>query len=174
MSSRDLREAIPELREAVPKIIADYKIMFPNRNLIVISVARTAVEQWELFKIGRILRKSSGTTGVGPNGGWVVVKETRGKMVTTLDGFRKKSKHIIDEKTPLARAVDFGVVINGKYLGDSKDIPLYKPLRELAHKYGLIHGSDFPGDFKDWPHIENQGPFYLPKPTPPKPVEVKG
>ena len=164
MSSRNLKDAVPILQRAVPLIIADYKMLFPNRDLIAISVARTAAEQWELFKVGRVLRKTIGTSGVGPNGNWIVVKEIRGKMVTTLDGYCKKSKHIIDEKTPFARAVDFGVIINGKYLGGYKDIPLYKPLRELAHKQGLIHGSDFPGDFKDWPHVETQGPYYLPKP----------
>ena len=153
MASRDLRNAVPVLRDAVPKIIADYGEMFPGRNLIAISVDRTAPEQFELFKIGRVLKLV--------NGVWTVVSENRRRIVTTLDGYRKKSKHITDEKHPLSEAVDFGVIIHGKYLGGAKDVPLYEPLKELAHKYGLIHGSDFPGDFKDWPHVETQDPFIL-------------
>lgn len=157
MSSRDLRDAVPVLQAAVPLIIADYKMMFPNRSLICISVARTAVEQFELFKVGRVIKVI--------NGVWQVVYENPGEIITKMDGYRKKSKHITDEKTPFARAVDFGVIINGKYLGGYKDIKLYEPIRDLAHKQGLIHGSDFPGKFKDWPHVETQGPYYLPKPV---------
>lgn len=153
MASRDLKYAVPLLRDAGPKIIADYRLDYPDRNLIIVSVSRMVEEQWNLFLIGRKIGKRA-------DGSWYVVSEDPHRIVTKVDGYRKKSKHIISKDHPLSEALDFGVIVAGKYMAGPKDTYLYEPLRDLAHRYGLAHGTDFPGEWKDMPHVETPLPFY--------------
>lgn len=66
---------------------------------------RTADEQFELFKKGRILK----------NGIWIPEKDDYKGVVTFKDGFDKKSKHQFDpSKGEKSRAVDIYAWVPGK------------------------------------------------------------
>lgn len=146
MASRDLKDAVPELEEKVPLIIADYQAQFSDRNLIVICTLRSTAEQQTLFAKGR----TAAPLGVR-------------YWVTKDDGITYPSKHNPIPGQPLSRAVDFGVIQAGRYIGDNT---YYETLLDLARKYQLRSGWDFydsgqpinvlkyNGKFKDPPHVE--------------------
>lgn len=182
MASRDLSLAVPILANAAPLIIEEYdeNPPIPGASLFVTCVSRTQQEQFILFKIGRRFAPAGFKAPV-PSTEYVpddqvtwqdwaagklkVAIVDKRKKVTTLDGWKKLSKHIVTDEEPLARAVDFGVLVGGKYLAGPKDTYLYHPLANMAHKHHLISGGvDFPG-WEDWPHIETEGPFFVPKPV---------
>lgn len=171
MASRNIMDCVPKLRDAIPQIIAEYEQEFPHRSLIVVCTARSVEEQWELFKRGRKFVDKNGKSLRDPlregyaKGEVRVRSVSRARKVTSLDGVRKMSKHNTDDNNPFSRAVDFGVIIAGKYLAGYEDHYLYEPITALANKHGLVHGADFPkytgGSFKDMPHVETQDPFFL-------------
>ena len=153
MSSRNLKDAVPLLQEATPKIIRAYEELFPERNLIVICTLRSNAEQARLYAKGRT---------EAPIG--------KKYILTQCDGVSTFSKHNPNPKEPLAEAVDFGVVINGKYTGKDE---YYYPLLDLARAQGLISGADFKNttrslqellankkEWKDWAHVEVPGAYY--------------
>lgn len=152
MASRLLSDAVPELQEKVPTIIAAYNSMFTDgRELFVDCTLRSTAEQQAIWNIGRK------TPPIGP-------KYYR----TWVDGIVRFSKHNPDPQEPLSKAVDFGVSVGGKYINIDE---YYYPLLDLARKYNLISGGDFHNTglplssileltgFKDWPHIEVKGPL---------------
>jgi hypothetical protein len=152
MSSRNLTDAVPELQTKVPVIISEFNSLFPERTLFVVCTLRSTEEQQAIWKIGRE------TPPIGPK-----------YIRTWVDGIIRFSKHNPDPNEPLAKAVDFGVLVGGKYIDINQ---YYYPLLDLARKYNLTSGGDFhntglPLDkilqqsgFKDWPHIEVKGSLY--------------
>lgn len=158
MSSRLLADCVDQLALAAKAIIDDYNVIMSIEQLTLrpICTLRTAEEQLEAFKKGRKIEMVDGKP--------VVIEEHKGLVITYLDGITKVSKHNPTKEYPLSRAVDFGVFSKeGKYLTDNQ---YYKPLLDLARKYGLRSGWDFkdtglpidklikmPG-FKDPPHVE--------------------
>lgn len=137
MASRKIEDCVEELQQKVPKIIADYNAAFPDRTLFIVCTLRSAAEQYVAFRTGH----------------------------SQIDGIHKIGKHNpIPNKQPKSRAVDFGVLIDKKYMSDAK---YYYPLLDLARKYDLVSGIDFKqtgqtleqrvaasGEFRDWCHLE--------------------
>lgn len=124
--SRDLRTAHPELAKACLELMASYKRMFPNRDLLITCVYRSPEEQQRLYKQGRF--------------------GNPGNIVTNCDGRKNLSKHNLFP----ARAVDFAVLDGGKAVWD--EAPFW-PLGALARECGLVWGGDWT-TFKDYPHVE--------------------
>ena len=134
--SRDINDCVGELKEKIPKIIADYNEMFPDRKLFVVCTLRSLEDQLKAFIEGK----------------------------SQIDGVHKFGRHnAIPGKYDKSRAVDFGVMIKGKYEGNGK---YYTYLLDLARKYDLVSGIDFKQtgqsaferlaskDFIDSAHIE--------------------
>jgi hypothetical protein len=153
MASRDLKLCVSELQEKAPLIIAEYNAQFPERVLKVICTLRSSQEQQALYALGRT------TAPIGKK-----------YIVTHVDGVKVFSKHNPDPQEPLAKAVDFGVFIGGKYIQIAN---MYYPLLELARKYDLISGIDFGNTglpleiliadkkkWKDLPHLETKTTYY--------------
>lgn len=159
MSSRDLKDCVPELAEAAMRIIEDYNAahLLEKAVLKPICTLRLTSEQLALFKIGRVIEMVDGVP--------VVKSVDKRKVVTYIDGITKPSKHNPIPEQPLSRAVDFGVFIGGKYITDTK---YYEPILDLARKHGVRSGWDFKDSgltiaelkkkawFKDPPHIETK------------------
>lgn len=158
MSSRSLSDCVDSLSLAASYIIEDYGRMMINDGLTLrpICTLRSAAEQLEAFKKGRVIEMVDGKP--------IVIEEHPGLIVTKIDGITKTSKHNPTNEYPLSRAVDFGVFNKaGKYLTDNK---YYEPLLDLARKYNLITGWDFKQtglpiekllkipDFRDPPHVQ--------------------
>lgn len=159
MSTRNLSDAVPALQAAVPLIIEEYGQVYAAefRVLEVICVLRSSEEQWAIFKVGREIEEHE-------DGTYRVLSEDDRRILTKIDGRTTFSKHNPDPKQSLSKAVDFGVFIGGKYVRgvDEEELRFYYPLQFLAHKHGLRSGLDFPGKWKDTPHIEIPGPAYHP------------
>lgn len=127
MASRLLTDCVPELQEKYPAIKKDYEAKFPNTEVRIICSLRSTEEQNILWKQGR---------------------ETPGNIVTWIDGITKIGAHNpIPGQVPLARALDVGVFVKGKYMINSSYYTFFK---ELAKKYNLKSGWDF----GDPPHLE--------------------
>lgn len=164
MSSRNLSDAIPELREFAMNLLnrAEEEIGF---KVIITSVARTYEEQIALYAQGRqpyeevnILRR---VAGMPP-----IVQSQNRKVTWTM-----ASKHIIrltDDipNNDFSRAIDFGIVdSNGRYVGSDKadidedNLPDYLELGELGNRIKdelglpILWGGDF-RTTKDYPHFE--------------------
>lgn len=161
MSSRDLKDCIPELAEAAIHIMEDYNAEFLAQKISIkpICTLRLTSEQLTLFNIGRVIEMVNGIP--------IVKSVDKRKVVTYIDGITKPSNHNPLPNQPLSRAVDFGAFCAGKYLTDTK---YYEPLLELCRKYGLRSGWDFRASgrsidlikkdkkiFKDPPHCEIKG-----------------
>ncbi len=160
MPSRDLNDCVPELAQKIELIIKEYNEMFFHEKAIMkpICTLRTAAEQLACFKVGRVIEMVNGIP--------VVKSVNPKKIITKLDGIVKRSKHNPTITQPLARAVDVGIFIGGKYI---TNIAYYEPLLELTRKHSLVSGWDFGQTglplaelkklktFKDAPHIETKG-----------------
>lgn len=156
--SRDLNMATPFMKSFAEDIIKAAKDEL-DMTVIVTSVDRTFQLQMALYAQGRqtlaevnLLRKG---VGLPP----ITAKDN--KQVT----WTMASKHIInlldmDSTNDKSKAIDLGIIINGKYLSEDKDmdangIPEYKELYLLAKKlYGnkIRYGYEFKK--KDAPHYE--------------------
>ena len=123
MASRDLALCVTELQEKVPLIIQGYQLLYPDRELKIICTLRSSEEQQKLYAIGRT---------IPPIG--------KKFQVTQVDGVKVFSKHNPNPTESLSRAVDFGVLIGGKYMTKNE---YYYPLLEFARDQGLISGLDF-------------------------------
>lgn len=131
MSSRDLALCVPELQEKWPLIKVDYEAMFPGRIANPICTLRTTDEQQKLYARGRTVK---------------------GRVVTWVNGVTRIGAHNpIPGQPPCSRAIDIGVFVAKKYMTSDE---YYKPFQELAHKYGLKSGYDFPEHAIDPPHLE--------------------
>jgi peptidoglycan LD-endopeptidase CwlK len=137
MASRKLEDAVEELQQKVPLIIEEYEKLFTDRKLIITATLRPIEEQQKLYAQGR-------------------TSPPLGKkfIVTNVDGIKKPSNHNPLPNKPKARAVDFGVLIGGKYMGDPR---YYEYLGPLSLKFGLNWGGYWKS-FKDWCHIEIREP----------------
>lgn len=154
MSSRNLKDAVSELQEKIPLIIADYEALFPDRSLIITCTLRSTTEQQMLFAKGRT---------IPPIG--------KKYWVTQIDGINTFSAHNPDPIEPKAKAVDMGVLQYGKYITDNH---YYEPLLDLSRKYHLVSGWSFEDTgkdikeilkdkkFHDSPHIQTQAKLYIP------------
>lgn len=165
MSSRNLADCTPVLRIAAQDIIQKYNNAFSDgRVLRPICTLRSTDEQFNIWKVGR--------TWVMQDGVPHELTADRKKILTTVDGYTKFSKHNPDPVEPLAKAVDFGVFVGGKYITDNT---YYYPLLQLARDAGVVSGIDFRQSgldlatliadktlWKDVPHIEVPGPLYHP------------
>ena len=135
MASRRLEDCVDELQQKWPLIKKDYESTYIDRVIKPICTLRSTEEQQALYAQGRT---------------------KPGNKVTWVDGVTKLSKHN-PQPTPggikLSRAIDVGVFIAGKYITQAS---FYEPLKDLAHKYGLKSGWDFPSHACDPPHIETR------------------
>jgi len=103
--------------------------MFPNRDLILTCTYRDTAEQRRLYQNGRTVK---------------------GKIVTNIDGVKKKSKH---NHKP-AQAFDFAVLINGNETWDEKYYDsAWLFFREAKLTNKVSWGRTWK-NFKDYPHIE--------------------
>lgn len=124
MPSTRLMDCTPELQLAYACLLADFREQ-TGHDLLLTCTSRTPEEQKVLYAQGRT---------------------TPGPIVTQLDGTTHKSKHNAEP----SQALDVAVVVNGKVSWDPEQ---YKPLGELAQRYGLVWGGSWP-HFKDFPHLE--------------------
>ena len=137
MASRDLNDAVKELREKYIEVLHQLEFTKPGYSLIVTCTHRTPEEQHDLFKKGRILDVNGRT-----------LKINASEIVTNCDGINVLSPH---NYYP-ARAIDVAVIdtITRKALWDED---LYFPLLNICNHLSLRSGGSW-SSFKDWPHIE--------------------
>lgn len=126
--SRDIQHCHPYLRERWPHL-RDLFQATTGRDLFLTCTWRSVQEQQRLYAQGRT---------------------APGKVVTWVDGIKKKSNHNFYP----ARAFDVAVDIDPdvQKVVVSWDDPLYLPLVELCQTLGLVSG----GSWKraDLPHVE--------------------
>ena len=129
MTSTDIRDLTPFLQRIFFNFRSWYKRMFPARDLILTCTYRDTDEQNRLYQQGR----------------------TRpGKIVTNIDGIKKKSMHNYKP----ARAFDFAVKTGGKVEWEEKYYDscwLFFRQAKLTEK--ISWGRNWK-NFKDHPHIE--------------------
>ena len=146
--SRDLAHAHPLLRERYLRLKDEFQ-RATGHCLFETQVYRSPEAQFELYKKGREFR--------GPEAQrtdpllWVIVDDR--SKVTNCDGFKRKSRHNRFPSEAIDTCVDRdpgpGKVVDWKP-------ELYKPLGELALKFGLVWGGTFRGfgPHGDYPHLE--------------------
>jgi len=130
--THNLKYLHPFIGNNLLHIIEEIQYGLPNgHEARLVSGYRTPEHQFALYRQGRIFQ----------NGSW---KRT-GKIVTNLDGLKKRSRH---NSLP-ATAFDIGIFKDGTYLQDS---PLYG-LVSTGTRFGLDWGGHWK-KFKDKPHLE--------------------
>lgn len=139
MPSTRLADCINPLAVAYVQILNAYREAHPGHDLLLTCTYRSAEEQWDLYKKGRVLKGDV----------WVVDADLQTSIVTNIDGRTKKSKH----NSQPAAALDFCVVIGGKISWDPRE---YEPVGVLARDQGLVWGGDWV-TLKDYPHLELKG-----------------
>lgn len=137
MATKDINDAVKEIRDQWDEIKNEYFKRMPGKYLVISCVYRSPAEQLDLFKKGRTL---------GSDGKWYV--QDKAKIVTNVDGSTILGAHNYKP----ARAIDVAVVDNetGKYLWEEK---YYFPLVQIAKGFGLESGGAWKS-IKDWPHIQ--------------------
>jgi len=138
--SRDPLVLCSILRDALPLIIEQFDAFDPTRRLIIVETVRTTERQRADFAAGRSQR----------------------------DGIHKLSMHQLQalHGEYAAHAIDFGVIVRGKYATDRGS---YEPLMTIAERHGLRSGMDWdcdgimdvaqrPRAFVDAPHCECRAP----------------
>lgn len=137
MASKNIEDAVKEIRDKWDEIKNEYFKRMPGKYLVLSCVYRTPEEQLALFKKGRIL---------GSDGKWSI--QDKAKIVTNVDGYKILGAHNYKP----ARAIDVAVVDNqtGKYLWEEKH---YFPLLQIAKGVGLESGGGWKS-INDWPHIQ--------------------
>lgn len=137
MSSRNLVDAVKELRDKFTEITNQFEFVRPGFTLNLTCTHRPPEEQFELFKKGRVL---------DINGHSMKIDHT--KIVTNCDGINVLSPH---NYYP-SRAIDV-VVINKEDHKAYWEADLYEPLLIIANNLELVSGGSWKS-IKDWPHIE--------------------
>lgn len=123
--SREISDAKSQLRAIWPLFKKRFRERTGN-ELILTCTYRSIKEQQILYAQGRT---------------------TKGRIVTWVDGVKKKSNH---NYYP-SRAIDVAVVVGGKISWAEDD---YKPIGLLCREMGLVWGGYFKDGKKDMPHIE--------------------
>jgi len=114
-------------------------------RLKVFYVIRTAEEQFELYKKGRKLK----------DGKWIIVNKK--KVVTSKDGYNKKSKHQEFDKEGKGKAVDIVVLLNGKI---TWNIKYYHHIAGIILRFGYETGLNI--KWGGWfSNIEDGGHFQI-------------
>ena len=137
MPSRNLKDAVKELRDKYNEILHQFEFEKPGYTLNITCTHRTPEEQHELFKKGRILDIDGH-----------VLKIDHSQVVTNCDGIHILSAH---NYYP-SRAVDVVVIDTVDHKAHWEEW-LYSPLVAICNKLGLTNGGSWT-TFKDWPHIE--------------------
>lgn len=130
-----LRGVAPPLASAVVGIISSM-FLTTGERLVVASGVRGDKEQADLYAIGRDPKKP-------------------GKVVTHLDGVRKRSNHQVAVEGPWrgqGLAVDL-VFLNDKGALSWDETFPWALLGTLAKAHGLVWGGDWP-TLRDRPHVE--------------------
>lgn len=137
MATKDIADAVKEIREKWDEIKSEYIKRMPGKHLVLSCVHRSPAEQLDLFKKGRTK---------GTDGKWYT--QDKGKIVTNVDGHTVLGAHNYKP----ARAVDVAVVdtATGKYLWEEK---YYLPLVQIVQGVGLESGGSWKS-IKDYPHIQ--------------------
>jgi hypothetical protein len=149
MPSKNIKDAIPELQTAWPKLVALYEHDWPGYTLHLTCTHRTPEEQFELFKQGR---HNYGSVNE-PDWQKIDYPDTtptsdREQVVTYADGDNDLSAH---NYYP-ARAIDV-VVVNKVTKAVTWQDSYYVTLGEYATKLGIVWGGAW-NRFKDLPHFE--------------------
>lgn len=111
----------------------------------IIYVIRTAEEQFELYKKGRELKDNK----------WIIINKK--KVVTSKDGYNKKSKHQELDEEEKGKAVDIIVLLNGKI---TWNIKYYHHIAGIALHFGYETGLKI--EWGGWfPNIEDGGHFQI-------------
>jgi hypothetical protein len=137
--SRDPRRLCQIIQSALPAILDDFAAFDPTRKLIIVETDRSTEKQQQDYAQGRSQR----------------------------DGVHLLSMHQVQELhgEMAAHAVDFGVIVRGKYATDRGS---YEPLMVIVERHGLRSGMDWDGNgvmdvkqnpkaFVDGPHAECHG-----------------
>jgi len=117
----------PKLRE-----VCNLAIIISNQDFSIIEGYRSVERQQILYKQGRT---------------------EPGKIVTKIDGIKKKSKH---NYIP-SLAVDVAPYVDGQIVWDLKYYPsIIEAFKTASKELGIkiSCGADWTGDFVDAPHIE--------------------
>lgn len=122
--SRDPDHLCNEISDSWEKILSRFRTETGN-DLLITCTYRSPKEQTRLYSLGRTVK---------------------GKIVTWVDGVKKKSFH---NYFP-ARAVDVAVIVGGKVSWNKKD---YLPLESIAKEFGLEWGGHWKGK-EDICHIQ--------------------
>lgn len=125
MPSTSLKDAEKTLAEGFVLGRLEYEDDHAGHSIIVTCTHRSVEEQQRLYAKGRT---------------------TPGKIVTNVDGVKRKSNHNYHP----SRAIDFAVVIDGKVTWDEEE---YDKAAPYFKKHGLAWGGDWKS-FKDRPHVE--------------------
>lgn len=130
---KDIQNAERALQELWPLLRDAYASKHPNRNLFLVHVDRSPVEQLRLFCQGRL-------------------PEHPGQVVTYCDGYNKKSRH---NATPLSQAIDVGVMDGGRVVWDEE---YFHDIGAIIFALGFSGEVEWGGDwrFKDWGHIQTR------------------
>lgn len=123
-SSRDLRLAHPIFLKVFPELRTEFGLL-TGMELGISCVYRSPKAQNDVFSSGRT---------------------KPGKILTYHDGINTLSKHNMFP----SEAIDTFVMYAGKCIWTPE---VFKPLIELAPKYGLISGGSW-AKFKDYPHLQ--------------------
>jgi uncharacterized protein YcbK (DUF882 family) len=121
--------ADPLLNKKLDKVIKEYEKKYPGRKVKRICVFRHPKRQKQLHRKGRF----------GDNG----------PIVTTKDGYEKKSKHNV---VP-CMATDVAIYIKGMLIWHTQDEKIYYPLGPLCNKHGLCWGGFWTKPFDPY-HVE--------------------
>lgn len=149
MPSKNIKDAVPELQAAWPKLVEMYEKDWAGYTLHLTCTHRTPEEQFELFKQGRHNYGSINT----PDWQKIDYDDTvptaeREAVVTYADGDKALSPH---NYYP-SRALDVVVVNTTNKAVTWQDI-YYVTLGDYARKLGLVWGGSW-SRFKDMPHFE--------------------
>ena len=137
MPSRLPVDADVKLIELWQGIRADCEATMPGRRYLLTCTYRSPAEQFEAFKIGRVL---------SADGTWGLDQDDTTRVVTLFDGKLRKSKHNVRP----SRALDFMVLIAGKVTWRMEE---YQVVGRTAEARGLVWGGSWP-KLRDGPHIE--------------------
>jgi peptidoglycan LD-endopeptidase CwlK len=137
MPSREIKDCVPELQAAWPKLQEIFCGRFPGWGMILTCTHRSVEEQADLFKKGRRL--------LG-DGRWVVSDPAI--RLTNIDG-----KHVLSEHNySPARAFDVALKMPDGRLCWEYGTPQWQAIPEIATAVGLESGGAWK-TFKDYPHF---------------------
>lgn len=133
MSSRDINDLAQELKQIWTAVLAAAPALLPvGDKCITVGTYRSLAEQAAAYAIGRTVK------------GIIITNAKPGS-----------SKHNVIDKLgkPASRAVDFGIIRYGKYIGNGSDAS-YRIIGELAESLGLVWAGRWRGSLKETAHTE--------------------